>query len=414
MKFPLIRTIDDVLPAIKGHDEFIVAERPFGTVVNYVVALEDSFDDPIRRECRGVIFYPSGKIMSRPYHKFFNLGEKNESRPAKLDMGSTTSDVLIMDKLDGSMIRPVYLQDGGFAGPFWRLGTKMGITDVADQADKWVRSQYNFHGYRDFIDFCGRIGWTPLFEWCSRQQRIVVDYEEDSLVLTAIRKNDTGEYLSREYLEQVQNLYDIPIVKMWDRRWLCKLQDLMKFRQDIEGWVVAWPNGLRVKMKVDWYVTLHKVKECIAREKYVIDSILDDYLDDLKGKLQDADLRAVEAFEEPFRLGYLKLQLDLYKAWTDIQAELALWEKNQGDFLEPEAVKRGVKKYLATELVLRHPLWMRTLLFGMFDGKYEGTLEAVKDLLKKSTRVQREIDENRHLWGGATYQYGGMEWNPKL
>ena len=62
LDFPLIQTLDDVLPAIKGRDEFIVAEREDYKVVNYVVNKEDTFFsgdpeiDAIRRELRGLIF----------------------------------------------------------------------------------------------------------------------------------------------------------------------------------------------------------------------------------------------------------------------------------------------------------------------------------------------------------------------
>jgi hypothetical protein len=89
--FPTIKTIDDVLPAIEGRDEFIVAERDYATIVNYVVMKPDTFDIDlndtvenhgefvpkglIRRECRGLMFAPNGEIMSRSVHKFRNIGE---------------------------------------------------------------------------------------------------------------------------------------------------------------------------------------------------------------------------------------------------------------------------------------------------------------------------------------------------
>lgn len=42
-EFPVIRTIQDVLPHIEGRDEFVVAERDGYTVINYAVAMEDTF-----------------------------------------------------------------------------------------------------------------------------------------------------------------------------------------------------------------------------------------------------------------------------------------------------------------------------------------------------------------------------------
>ena len=43
-RFPEIRHISDVLPHIVGRDEFVVAEREGYTVINYVVAMADTFD----------------------------------------------------------------------------------------------------------------------------------------------------------------------------------------------------------------------------------------------------------------------------------------------------------------------------------------------------------------------------------
>ena len=54
--FPLITHIDDVKPFIEDRDEFKIFEKDWYDVVNYTVAYEDSFDCPIRAECRGLIF----------------------------------------------------------------------------------------------------------------------------------------------------------------------------------------------------------------------------------------------------------------------------------------------------------------------------------------------------------------------
>ena len=78
-EFPKIEHLDDVRPAIEGRDEFIIAERDWGYVVNYMVNMVDTFPpvegelDAIRRECRGMLFYPDGRIMARRLHKFFNV-----------------------------------------------------------------------------------------------------------------------------------------------------------------------------------------------------------------------------------------------------------------------------------------------------------------------------------------------------
>ena len=94
--FPEIKTIQDVLPHIEGRDEFKVIEKDWYTVINYAVAFEDTFslirershhNMKIRRECRGLIFdTTTGQLISRPYHKFFNAGEREETQLNKINL----------------------------------------------------------------------------------------------------------------------------------------------------------------------------------------------------------------------------------------------------------------------------------------------------------------------------------------
>lgn len=188
--FPVINTIDDVLPAIAGRDEFVVAERDFGTVINYLVAMPDTFkmegpDDvmgAIRRECRGLIFDLEGRIMSRPFHKFFNVNEKEETQAHMLDLSRPH---IVMDKLDGSMIRPVRMHG------LIRLATKMGVTDTAIEAERLIdEEQYTW------LEDMMANGLTPIFEYVAPTNKIVVEYAEAKLILTAVRETVSGEYRS--------------------------------------------------------------------------------------------------------------------------------------------------------------------------------------------------------------------------
>ena len=190
-QFPTITHLDQVRPAIAGCDEFIIAERDWGYVVNYMVAMSDTFpfvfteEDAIRRECRGLLFYKDGSIMARRLHKFFNVNERDETQFHAVKWSQPH---VILEKLDGSMITPVIMPDGGI-----RWGTKMGITEVSMQAEEFVARHPQYEQFARMVMV--NLGFTPIFEWTSRKQRIVIDYEEDNLVLIAVRDNVTGEYL---------------------------------------------------------------------------------------------------------------------------------------------------------------------------------------------------------------------------
>ena len=117
-KFPVITDLSQVEAAIKGRDEFIIAEREFGVVVNYLVNFENTFPrmdtkDPelnelyaLLRECRGIKFGPDGKLIARTLHKFFNLGERPETFTDNVDFEVP---YVLFNKMDGSMIHPIVM-----------------------------------------------------------------------------------------------------------------------------------------------------------------------------------------------------------------------------------------------------------------------------------------------------------------
>lgn len=123
MSFPVITNISDVLGVIEGHKEFYVSDKGDYKVINYQVAFADTFPaivslgDAIRRECRGIIFDNDGEIIRRPYHKFFNFREKEETSTLELSRSH-----VVLEKLDGSMVAP-FIVNGEII-----FGSKMGHT----------------------------------------------------------------------------------------------------------------------------------------------------------------------------------------------------------------------------------------------------------------------------------------------
>ena len=67
----------------------MVAERDGCTAIDYAYALPASFDDPIRRECRGLKFGRDGALIAGPFGKFFNIGERPETMPHMIDLTKT-------------------------------------------------------------------------------------------------------------------------------------------------------------------------------------------------------------------------------------------------------------------------------------------------------------------------------------
>jgi RNA ligase len=382
--FPQIKTIDDVLPHIEGREEFLVMEKEGYTVIKYAVAFEDTFqwdsNDPvgsaIRRECRGMIFNQDGELISRPYAKFFNVGEKEETQLNKVNLYKSH---IVLEKLDGSMIRPIPTSEG------FNLATKAGVTEISQQAEVFISDKPH---YAKFIHsmFDGKL--TPIFEWVSRKNRIVVDYENDNLILTAIRNTEMGNYLPYFNMLDLAEHWNIPVVKAVDGLAVQNIELFVKqIREweDSEGVVLRFDTGHMVKIKSDQYVLRHKTKDSISQEKNVLQTILNDSIDDLVPLLTPEDADRLKRFQRAFLAGLDEVALEM--------AELFV----KGNKMYPE------KKDFAVEFVQKKvdPIYA-PIMYAMKAGR--GSKEVLIEMIGKSLGSQTKIDAARWLWGN-------LDWN---
>mgnify|MGYP003342702767 CR=1 FL=1 len=307
-EFPKALTLDEVREIVRDNPNFYIGERDGYVVANYLVAGKDTHPPvvdrktAIMRELRGLIFDRDGRVASRRLHKFFNLGEREDV--AQIDVSKPH---VVLEKLDGSMITP-FMVDGVL-----RWGTKMGLTEVADQVEKFIEfDAVRASNYKRLALAMIEQDCTPIFEWCSRKQRIVIDYPEDRLVLIAVRDNETGEYVSFDRL-----LADYPEIPRVNE--LAPIADLDLFtqelrkREDIEGVVIRFADGHMVKVKTDTYLALHRAKSELESERNVVRLILEDKVDDLLPLLMGEDYVAMIEYIDKVNLS-VRVHVDLVNA----------------------------------------------------------------------------------------------------
>jgi len=324
--FPLIKTLSDVLPFIEGNENFIHIVKEGYSVIDYVSVVGATFptkeQDPnwsIFRECRGLIFDESGNLISRPLRKAMNYGE----RPSE-DAAANWSSVTTTIKRDGSMIRPILLNGN------WRLATRKGVTDVAMLAETylireglWEKYVSFFNGLQNAEPMNGYPAgpWTPVFEFTSRDNRIVLDYPEDSLTLLAIRNNYTGQYL--DYTTVRMNSHyraGIPHVSTFDwpegmgyAAWHHKLAHIRGLKE-AEGVVVQFHDTQEmVKIKAEDYCNLHRIKSYIDNERSVVACLVNDQLDDLIPLLSPTQLVRVNEYADQFWKGFHETKVQLWE-----------------------------------------------------------------------------------------------------
>lgn len=342
MNFPHIRTIDDILEYIEGCPEFAVMAKGDYTVIDYIVQTHNTFVGKslyYRRECRGIIFGPDGTLISRPLHKFKNLNESEEVLIRNIDF---TRPFVVLDKLDGSMLRPIRLTEG------IRWATRKGITDVALHAESFVSRNSR---YEDFSRKIINANLTPVFEFVS-PVRGVVQYDHDDMILLAIRDNFSGKYLSyREMIEHAGE-FDIPVVKMYETP-----DDIEEFvarareEQGNEGYIIRFNDGEMIKVKNDWYVCLHRIRSTIENDHEIILRSINGTLDDIKAAF-GGERQRIEEVESNF--------------WNLVARKKEIVEEKFRTYMS--LTDGDVREFAIQHANNLHPI-DRALIFQMWKGK---------------------------------------------
>ena len=232
--------------------------------------------------------------MSRRLHKFFNVNERDETQSHLIDLSEPH---VILEKLDGSMITPVMTHVDGVKVMRW--GTKMGLTDVSAGPEEFVK---NHQHIAQFALWLMESGFTPIFEWCSRKQRIVIDYPVDRLVLIAVRNTITGQYDSYTRMVEYGTNFGIDVVKAY-KGTAENMELLLAETRDLkgaEGYVIRFHDGHMLKVKAEEYCRFHKTKDSMTLEKNIVDLLVNDKVDDTKAFMMDEDRVRVEEFEDKF------------------------------------------------------------------------------------------------------------------
>jgi T4 RnlA family RNA ligase len=294
-EFPHDITLDEVKTIVANNSNFILVDKGNYSVANYIragndvhVSVEDR-DSAILRELRGLIFCnTTGQVISRRFQKFFNYGEREDVMTLDLSQPH-----VILDKLDGSMITPFKIN----GKIIW--GSKMGETDLTKQIDEFMSNDYDLNNnYHSIYNYCEYNNLTPIFEWTSRQQRIVVDYPEDKLTLIAIRDNITGKYYNYNNMKYIADFFVIPIVNQFSYTGdnFNDILNYVKNMQEGEGIVIRFDDGHMVKIKADLYVTLHRAKSLIENERDVMELVLNEKVDDLYPLLYKEDAQKLHNY----------------------------------------------------------------------------------------------------------------------
>ena len=195
----------------------------------------DGMWDDITLNCRGLVLDNEGNVIAKPFPKFFNYEEhKPEDIP--------NENFEVYEKMDGSL-GIIFHYEGE-----WLIATRGSFTSEQAIKGKAMLDKLNKSALIP--------GYTYLVEIIYPENRIVVDYgDTEKLVVLGAYNNETGKEV--EVDEMVNEGWEVVMkYKTWGEDWETLKKEISK---DNEGYVIRFSGGMRMKIKGDEYVRLHRI-----------------------------------------------------------------------------------------------------------------------------------------------------------
>lgn len=308
------------------------------------------FTELIVRQARGIILDENNnwEIVSYPYDKFFNYGEKHA---ATIDWNSAK----IYDKLDGSLMVLYYYRDrwlvqtsGRADGSSDVKGYELTFKDLFWQ----VWQQLGYQLPQEF-DRCF------MFELTTPFNRIIVPQKDSLLVLHGVRNLSN---LKEESPEIWAEKYNWKVVKTFEFQDIDFVLEKAKNLSILEGegFVIKDANFRRIKIKASQYLLLSYRFENILQSDEIESRMLDLIL------INESD--EFLAYFPEFEPIYLQVKSQLDRLIDDIDL---CYQKYRDIPLQKDFA-------LAIE---NHPF--KNILFGLRNGKCKTIMQALAKLPQK-------------------------------
>lgn len=335
----------------------------------------DKLWDEYTKIARGIVTDAEGNVLSRPFPKFFNLGEVDEKA-----LPWRSAPVEITEKMDGSLIVVSFHRGDMIVnskGSFNTVQADFGRLWLMNKMLPWVKQECE-------ASLAGESAFTYCFEAIFPANRIVVRYgDRAELVLLAIINTEYGSEL--EYgdentfntLRWFAHRWGISVTPRHEAHGMLEIAEVLEkvkargTTSEGEGVVVHFrdQNNTRIKMKSDEYVRVHRLVSQL-NEKHVLDILVEGgKVEQVYEALPDEFYKELEEILDDLKNEYNAL---LDRADDGHRAVLKLpGRREQALYITNEA--NGVKD-------------ISGLIFGLLDGR-----DVRKDAWKLISRRRKEL-----------------------
>ena len=236
----LNKLIDDGFISRKIHKDYPLAILNYTPQAQYDPKLEWGVEMNLSR---GLIYcIDTLEVVARPFPKFWNLGDSRH--PETMPENLPDEVPIFLEKLDGSM--GVLFEWEGLN----HVATRGSFhSEQAEWATNWLRLNYSHLKLPKEVTLVSEIIYS--------ENKIVVDYDFEGLVILAAINKYSGHESPRSDLKPFCTTMGLPLVKEYKTS---ISQALTEDEKNREGYVVTYPStGLKVKVKFEEYCRLHKV-----------------------------------------------------------------------------------------------------------------------------------------------------------
>ena len=321
------------------------------TIWNYTEKVQyEGLWDEVTVQCRGLITEnTTGKILVRPFKKFFNYEEVigKEVIPSKGDY------VYIQEKMDGSLGILFNYEDQ------WIMATRGSF--ASEQAIKGleiVNSKY-------FLGSWAK-EYAYLVEIIYEANRIVVRYDEEKIVFLSVVLNESWRWNPTDDTElhwttakmvlHANGVEEDDLVKTEQHfNFSDELYKSLKEKNETnkEGFVLRFqPGNFRMKIKFEEYVRLHKVMTNLSTTAVWEVLSSGGSMNDLLKDVPDEFYRKIKEYEDELTYLFNLIVSDYFVHFRTIQSKVGNVSNNRAEFASL------AKNY-------QYP----SILFAMLDGK---------------------------------------------
>jgi len=299
--------------------------------------------------CRGLIADDvTGEILAWPFPKFFNHSEHGHGNPWAPDLPDEP--FTVYDKVDGSL--GIVFWDR--RQERWRAASRGSFaSEQAQWAQAWIDRADEF-GRPVSSRLC--VGSTYLAEIVYPENRIVVNHgNRRDLVLLGVYGR-LGDELPLDAL-MVDWMSIGSVVRSWPQMPLDVLVELagrsadihgmVRTGTDMEGYVLRYRSGRRVKIKLTEYIRMHAILTGM-NERTIWEVLANGgSLDDLLANVPDEFMRWVQDVADRLRQAHAEKVLAANVAYAAI-------------------TNKALRKEFAQEAI---PTGLSSMLFRLYDGK---------------------------------------------